>query len=236
VAALLGGVSGSFFSGTTNDPSNGISTNAGWSTTGYPAVGANNRSAGVRFAVSTSGFQNILVRWDQRHSGTASRYTRFQYTVDGVNYVDGPVYTNANTSANATYLARTNDLSGIPAVNDNPNFAFRIVSEFESTATGSGSAAYLPTDSTGTYGTGGTIRFDLVSVYSANDAANPVLLTIQLSGGNAVLTWTNAGYDLLAAPLATGIFTNVPGAASGYSTPATRPQLYFRLTNSAAGP
>jgi hypothetical protein len=229
-------VVGSFVSGSTNDPANGVSTNGGWITTTYPAVSSNNKSAGVRFAVNTSGFSNIVVRWDQRHSGTASRYTHFQYTTDGVNYVDGPVYTNLNTSANATYVARTNDFSGISAVNNNPNFAFRIVAEFESTATGGGTAGYVPTDTGGSYGASGTIRFDYVNVSSGTAAAPPVFLVIQTSGSDVVLTWTNAGYTLLASPLVNGTYTNVPSAATGYSTPMTEPQLYFRLTNSAAGP
>jgi hypothetical protein len=235
-ASLVGGVSSSFVSGSTNDPSDNISTNAGWSTATYPAASANNKSAGVKFAVNTSGFSDIAVRWDQRHSGTASRYTRFQYTVDGVNYIEGPVYTNANTTANATYLARTNDLSAITAVNNNPSFAFRIVTEFESTAIQSGAASYVPTDATATYGAGGTIRFDLVQVYSVSATGNPVSLAIQLSGSDAILTWTNAGYTLLAAPLVTGAYTNVDGATSPYSTPVVGTQKFFQLTNSAAGP
>jgi len=235
IASLIGGVSSSFVSGSTNDPSSGVSTNGGWSTATYPASSANSKTAGVRFSVDTSGFADISVRWDQRHSGTASRYTRFQYTVDGVNYIDGPIYTNNNTTANATYIARTNDLSGVPAVNNNPNFAFRIVTEFESTAIGSGSANYVPADGGATYGPAGTIRFDFVRVYSAS-SGSPVFLQIQLLGSDAVLTWTNAGYTLLSAPSVSDVYADVPGATSPYTNPAVGVQKYFRLTNSAAGP
>ncbi|TAK95573.1 MAG: hypothetical protein EPO07_15335 [Verrucomicrobia bacterium] len=235
-ASLLGGVTGSFVGGSTNDPSSGISTNSGWSSTGYPASTANNKSAGFNFAVNTSGFSNIVVRWDQRHSGTASRYTRFQYTVDGSTYLDGPGYFNTNTTGNATYIARTNDLSGISAVNNNPNFAFRIVAEFELTATGSGTNFFVSTDPAGTYGTGGTIRLDYVVVGSSSAASSPPqYLGIAPSGGNVQLTWTNSNWTLQAAPDITGPYTNVAGAATGYSPPATDPQMFFRLTNSVPG-
>jgi hypothetical protein len=45
-----------------------------------------------------------------------------------------------------------------------------------------------------------------------------------------VLSWiTNATVTLQAAPAVTGAYTNVPGAVSPYSVPATDPQKFFRL-------
>lgn len=229
VAAAIGGISPSYLSGSPNDPNNGVSTNTSWSATSFPASGANNLTAGFKFSVDTSGFSNIVVRWDQRHSGTASRYTRFQYTTDGNAWIDGPVYTNSNTSAAATFLSRTNDLSGIPAVNHNPNFAFRLVTEFESTATGSGSAAYAATDPAGTYAGSGVIRLDYVSVTAAAPPAAAPVLQITTVGGNVVLNWTAQPFQLQAAPEVTGSYTNIPGATSPYTTPTTGPQLFYRL-------
>jgi len=49
-------------------------------------------------------------------------------------------------------------------VSNNPNFVFRIVAEFQSTATGSGSAAYVAAYSGSTYAPSGTTRFDMVTV------------------------------------------------------------------------
>jgi hypothetical protein len=40
--------------------------------------------------VPTTGYTNITVRFDVRWSNTASKYLRFQYTIDGTNWVDGP--------------------------------------------------------------------------------------------------------------------------------------------------
>jgi hypothetical protein len=49
-------------------------------------------------------------------------------------------------------------------VDNNPDFGFRIVSEFESTATTSGAAGYVAAASGSSYGTAGTIRLDMLMV------------------------------------------------------------------------
>jgi phosphatidylserine/phosphatidylglycerophosphate/cardiolipin synthase-like enzyme len=38
--------------------------------------------------VDTTGFTNIVVSWAQRHSGTASKYVRFQTAPDGYSFTD----------------------------------------------------------------------------------------------------------------------------------------------------
>jgi hypothetical protein len=80
-----------------------------------------------------------------------------------------------------------------------------------------------------------TITMDnfLINTLSATP---PQHLTITAAGDNAILTWTNSDWTLLAAPAVTGPYTNVPGAVSGYAVPLTEPAQFFRLTNSAAGP
>jgi len=158
-ALLLNSVTSSFVTGASPDPGG---TNRAWNTTGYPAQGTSNQTAGVQFNVSTLGYQNILLRWNERHSSTGSKYTRLQYTADGVAFTD----LNLNAMAAAdTFVQLACDLSALPAVNNNANFAFRIVSEFES----SSNPNYAGTS--GSYSTGGTIRFDLVNVYG--DPYNP---------------------------------------------------------------
>jgi hypothetical protein len=63
-------------------------------------------------------------------------------------------------------------------VNDNPSFAFQIVAEFESTATGAGNTNYV--GAAGTYSTGGTIRFDMVTVSgTAIPTATPPVISSQ---------------------------------------------------------
>jgi len=152
-ASLLNGVRSSFVTGASADPGG---TNQAWNTTGYPAQGISNQTAGVQFNVSTYGYQNILLRWHERHSSTGSKYTRLQYTTDGLTFTDLDL--NMMPTAD-TFVQLACGLSALPAVNNNPNFAFRIVSEFESGSNPNYVGTY------GSYGTGGTIRFDLVNVY-----------------------------------------------------------------------
>jgi hypothetical protein len=53
-------------------------------------------------------------------------------------------------------------------------------------------------------------------------------LTIQQSGTNVVLTWTNSAFSLQAAPAVTGTYTNIPGATSPYTNAITGSQQFFR--------
>ncbi|HWI58075.1 MAG TPA: immunoglobulin domain-containing protein, partial [Bacillota bacterium] len=167
-ASLVGGTTQTFASGSTNDPAASGSDNSGWNTASYPAQGSGNKTAGVQFNVSTLGRENITLRWDQKESNTGSKYVRLQYSTNGTTFVDVP---SATAVAATGFEAKTNSLSGIPGVADNATFAFRIVAEFESTATGAGSASYVGAG--GTYGSGGTIRFDLVTVSGTAISVTP---------------------------------------------------------------
>ena len=163
-AALIGGTTATFATGSTNDPASSAD-DSGWNTSDYPPQASNNKSAGVQFNASTLGYSNIVVRWDQRTTGTASRYFRLQYTRDGSSFIDYPAATVALIAAPSAsyYEAQTNSLVGFPGVDNNPDFAFRIVAEFQFTATGSGTNAYVPLGNS--YGpSSGTVRFDYVTV------------------------------------------------------------------------
>jgi hypothetical protein len=65
-------------------------------------------------------------------------------------------------TAGSTFEAKTNNLGGIGGVNDNPNFGFRIVAEFESTAITNANAQYV--GAAGSYAPGGTVRFDMITI------------------------------------------------------------------------
>ncbi|PYJ07974.1 MAG: hypothetical protein DME25_02580, partial [Verrucomicrobia bacterium] len=160
-ASYVGGTtaagSGEFATGSGTDSN--TTDNSGWNTSTYPTQGTGNKTAGARFNVSTAGRQNISIRWDQRESGTGSKYARLQYTTNGTTFVDFPT---AVSVASTSFEPKTNNLAGIAAVNNNPNFAFRIVAEFESTAANTANSNYVGASST--YGIGGTIRFDMVTV------------------------------------------------------------------------
>ncbi len=168
-ALLVDGTSQTFASGSSTDPAAAGSDNSAWNTSSYPAQGTGNKTAGVRFDVSTAGHRNIQIRWDQRESGTGSKYVRLQYSTNGVYFFDFPVPTSV---VSTSFEPKTNALAGILGVDDNPNFAFRIVSEFESTAVGTSNPNYV--GATSSYGTAGTIRFDMVSVSGDVISAAPV--------------------------------------------------------------
>lgn len=172
-ASLLGGVTGSFASGDANggstDPLTGSPTDdSGWGITTFAAQGAQNGERGVQFALSTVGYINIVVTWDLRFSNTSNRFYQFQYTLDSSQAL--PTWNVFQTYENVgggDFWANNNsaDLSAILGANNNPNFAFRIVSVF-----GPG-GAYVASNPTSTYATSGTWRFDMVTVVPAPGAA-----------------------------------------------------------------
>ena len=80
-ASLLNGVTASFNTGTFSDPAGTPGTaNSAWNTAAYPPQGTSSKTAGVQFNVSTLDRQDILIAWEERHSDTASKYARLQYT------------------------------------------------------------------------------------------------------------------------------------------------------------
>ena len=81
----------------------------------------------------------------------------------------------------------------------------------------------------------GSNRCDTVGIdnfklsYSASGTLTPIPLGVQLLGGNAVLTWTNAAFALQSAPSVDGAYSTVPGATSPYTNALAGPQRFFRL-------
>lgn len=178
-ASLIGGVTGaaSFGSGSSNggssDPAPGTPPDYAWQTTTYPAAAAANQTAGLLFSVSTVGFSNIQLSYDLRHSNTSSRYERVQYSLDGLNFVDSLVFDG--NAGDTWFNGRTIDLSSVSGANNNPNFAFRVVAEWESTATGSGADAYAASNTGSSYAVTGTWRFDMVSVTAIPEPSSAAL-------------------------------------------------------------
>jgi hypothetical protein len=146
---------------------------------GFPTATNANKTAGAQFRINTSGYQNIQLTWDQENSATASRYWRIQYTLNGTDWLDSTHVVTANpignpdpnTSTPAWQIGLTADLSSITGANNNPNFGIRFVSEFEDTATGSGTNAYVA-NRTGTFSINGTFWLDMVTI--TGDDLNPL--------------------------------------------------------------
>jgi hypothetical protein len=69
------------------------------------------------------------------------------------------------------------------------------------------------------------------ATYTNQTVVSPIPISLSHSGGNVVLTWANPVFNLYAAPAATGTYSLISGATSGYAVPATNTQRYFRLVH-----
>ncbi|MFN5768352.1 MAG: hypothetical protein ACK56Q_10940 [Pirellulaceae bacterium] len=180
--SLVGGTTTPTSGSAGTGSSDTASPNLAFQTTTYATQGTGNLSRGVQFAVSTVGYQDIQVTWDQRHSNTSSRFWALLYTTDGATWntfsatgagTDTGLYVGA--TGDTWFNQRTADLSGIAGVNDNPNFGIRIVASFAP-----GLSTYAASSPTGTYAAGGTARFDMLTIngtFTAIPEPSSVLLT-----------------------------------------------------------
>ncbi len=167
-ASLIGITTPAWAAGSPTDPS---PTNSAWNTAPYPAQSSGNKTVGVQFRVSTVGHRNISLRWDLRGSNTANKYTRLLYSTNGITFLEFPSAMKLTTPA--IFESFTNSLASLPGVDNNPDFAFRVVSEFESTSGFGTFNGYVGVG--GTYGTGGTLRYDLVTVLGIPLDVTPTL-------------------------------------------------------------
>jgi len=177
-AELVGGTAGAFAAGNTSvgtietEP---VATNFAWQTTGYAPAGTDNKVRGVQFNVSTVGQAGIVFKFEQRLSNSANNTYVVMYTTDSEAPV--PVWVEAQTftftpaatgTGDTWYNGRTVDVSGVTELNNNPFVAFKIVSAFDPIA-----GDYVSARSTNVYsaGTGGTVRFDMVTITSNSSLA-----------------------------------------------------------------
>jgi uncharacterized protein len=133
--------------------------NRALNTSGYPAQGTGSGTAGLAFSTSTASYTDIVVTFDHSQSATSSRWLQFQFAIDGSTFVDfgAPMETTATGTAN--WFARSFDLTGVAGVDNNPDFAFRVVTIFAP-----GTSEYVAVGATSTYSSAGTIRYDMVTV------------------------------------------------------------------------
>ncbi len=243
IATAIGGAFGAFLVGSGSDPASISGDNSGWNIKGYPPAGSANKTAGVQFDVSTAGYQDILVTWEQQNNTRASRYLRFQYTTNGTDFTDHNVIDLGGQQGEFVLLWA--NLGGIAGVNNNPNFAFRIVTEFENTATGSGVADYVATDPNSSYGsTAGAIRYDVVNVFgNALGSAAPIQITaVQILGNTLRIEFTAGTSDsptmftLQSAATVNGVYSDTSATISQLAPGVFRaertlsaPQGFFRL-------
>ncbi len=121
-----------FAAGTTNNARQGDP--AGQALSLQAGTGTANNGRNLTFNVSTLGFSNIVVSFATQGTSTGFNSNQFQYSLDGINFVDfGPPYVPL-TAFGAVPLVFT--LTSIAGLDNNPNAAFRIVFNGGSSATG----------------------------------------------------------------------------------------------------
>ena len=129
---------------------------------------------GAAFAASTAGFQNVQVSFDWFSTTQGVRDMQPQYTTDGTTWsnIGGLLTISNQADVNANFESFSLDFSGIPAVNDNPNFAVHLVSAYDPTYTGAGAPTYTASKLTGGLPTvynnsSGNWRFDNITFSGA---------------------------------------------------------------------
>ncbi|PKP27858.1 MAG: hypothetical protein CVU06_00800 [Bacteroidetes bacterium HGW-Bacteroidetes-22] len=242
-AALIGGTTSTWAGGLP-------STGRGWNTSTYPAQGTAAGTAGTQFNVSTVGWNQVIISWDQRHSNTSANRIRLQYTLNGTTWIDFVASdanaTNINTTTTVTagfdngrYIAddgdkwfnRSANLGSITGANNNASFAFRIVSEFFD------GANYGPAKTTGTYGVSGTWRFDNVTVNGTpagpglpevtTSAVTNITYNSATGGGNvtsnggAAITGRGVCWGTSPSPTITGAHTTEAGTTGTFTSQMT---------------
>ena len=166
-----------------NDTANALSeglTNAAWGGTGYADQGTSNKLTGVQYNVNTVGFKNVSITYDSRLTATGSKYTRLQYTTNGTDFVDYPDSTTIPSGDSTIFRTRGPfDLSDFPGVRNNPHFGFRIVIEFENTATYGFVQNTNYVGIANGYGNAATVDYDIVDVEATRitDANHPPTIT-----------------------------------------------------------
>ena len=187
-AALVGGTTATFAAG------NG--GGRGWNTSTYAAQGTGSGTRGVSFFTSTLGFTDVELSFDHRSSGTGSRWSQVDYTLDGgANWVTGFWNNGGGLSPHDTFYSFNVDFSSVSGANNNADFGVRIVSIFSPLAFDQSStlapfdantaymrsnagAVYSPNESTATgdYGTSGTWRFDNVTFTAVPEPTSAAVL------------------------------------------------------------
>ncbi len=191
--------------------------------------GSSNEVNGVQYNVGTTGYNNIIISWDQRFSKTSPNTVRLQYTTDGTTWTNF-IMTGTNTticagSINANGCFETNtgdsfrrirvDLSSITAANINANFGIRLLaSQYQST--GQYRQSTTPTTIATTTG---TWRFDNV-----NFLGTPITTGAVLSGSTTICPSSSANINV-----------TITSGASPYTVTYTDGTSNYTVNNYTSG-
>lgn len=134
-----------FAAGTINNARQGDIAGTALSLQG--GTGNANNGRNLTFNVSTLGFSNIVVSFATQGTSTGFNSNQFQYSLDGITFIDfGSPYIPA-TAFGAVPLVFS--LSAIAGLNNNPNAAFRIVFNGATSSTGNNRIDNIAVEGTG---------------------------------------------------------------------------------------
>jgi hypothetical protein len=235
--ALVSVSSQTFRAGLSSDPAALGTDNSARNMFG-PTSATANKTGGAQFTgVSTIGYKNIAVTLELFTAAGASAYWRGQYTTNGTAWVDRVVVNKRAPFLQlgaSSYTFYSDDLSDVPEAKNCSTFGYRVFAEYESTATGSGNAAYVATDGVSAYdGTGSATRWDMFTFLGAldNDEVQPVVVTspqsqsvvvgdnatfnVSATGGGLVYYWRLGGQVISSGTSSSLTLTNVQLADAG---------------------
>jgi hypothetical protein len=121
-----------FAAGTTNNARQGDLAGQALSLQG--GTGNANNGRNITFNVNTAGFSNIVVSFATQGTATGFNSNQFQYSLDGLTFLDFDLPYDPATAFGTLPLVFT--LSSIVGLNNNPNTAFRIVFNGATSSTG----------------------------------------------------------------------------------------------------
>lgn len=135
-----------FAAGTTNNARLGDPAGQALSLQG--GTGNTNNGRNITLSVSTLGFSDIIVTLATQGTSTGFNSNQFQYSLDGITFIDfGAPYVPA-TAFGAVPVVFT--LSSIAGLNNNPNAAFRIVFNGATSSTGNNRVDNIVVEGTST--------------------------------------------------------------------------------------
>lgn len=198
----------------------GIDASGSVFVTGYsPGVGSGNDYVTLKY--SSSG----VPLWTNRYNGPGNSTDEVRSLVldNHGNVIVTGFSRRTATAGSEDYATIAYSNSGIPLWTNRYNGpangddrAFRVVA-----ANGS---VYVAG-----YSTGSGTSDDFAAIKYVGPLLSPIPLTLQRSGTQLALSWTNPVFRLQTSSAANGGYTNIPGAVSPFTNFMTGGQQYFRL-------
>jgi hypothetical protein len=180
---------------TTGIPDGSNETGVGLNTTKYPVSGSKT-PAGIKIAVNTTGYSNIVFQMDMRYSNESANKSLLQYTIDGSTWITAATYATVTTGD--VWFLRKYDFSAISGVNNNPNFAIRYITDIVNGISTNGA-----TSSTAYDASNGKWRFD--NIQFTADTITPILKIT-----NPATACSPSSIDLTLPAITTGSTTGYP--------------------------